>query len=282
MLIGHRVGLAAAVMLPLLISCAPDILVVPLRVCVVHGADFAPTAVPLNQPAITTRAHEIVTAASRIWMDAASIGFLPYPDVLVIEDPNPSTAARQHVGDIVQDLGIGRGSSQEATDVVEACDAEWARGPSGKPPGLTLVFVRDFPSSGGGVNIDLLGFTPPPGTSQCTSPYAVDPAFVRARWSIAKTHITASQTPAQWLALVSHTTAHELGHAMMLGHGNGKDANGDGRWGEECDPIEYEQYDVHDAEGASNLMHPRSEWGTTLTALQRDLARAAAAQAITQ
>ena len=70
----------------------------------------------------------------------------------------------------------------------------------GKPPGVTLVFARDFASSGGGVNRDLLGYTPPPGKTQCTKPYNIDPGFVRARWSIVKTFISADQTADMWLS----------------------------------------------------------------------------------
>ncbi len=272
---------AAALLLPLFSSCGPETIVVPLRICVVQGADFAPAGTSINLPAVTTQAIDIVVAASKIWMDRATIGFLPYPDVRIIQDPNPSTSGRQRVGDVIQDLGIAQGPSQESTDVVQACDTEWKRGQSSKPPGVTLVFVRDFPSSEGGVNLNLLGFTPPPGTSQCTKPYSVDPVFVRARWSIVKTHISATLTPAQWLAQVSHTTAHELGHLMMLSHGNGKDDNSDGPWDQDCDPLEYGKYDIPDPQGFTNLMHPASV-GTTVTPLQRELARAAATQLATQ
>src|SRR5262245_34672048 len=121
-----RTRIAAVLMLPLLTSCGPDTIVVPVRICVVQGATFAPVGAPINSsPAVTTQAINIVVAASKIWMGGASIGFLAYPDVRVIQDPNPSTSGKQQVGDIVQDLGIAQGPSQESTDVVQACDTEW-------------------------------------------------------------------------------------------------------------------------------------------------------------
>ena len=268
--------LAAALLLPLLSSCPVNMLVVPVRICVIQGATFAPADQPVNLAAVTDKAHQIVAAASQIWRDSAEIGLLPFPDVRVMTDPNPVTTGRQKVGDIVQDIGIGQGPSQESDDVIKACEALWASTPEGKPPGVTLVFARDFASSDGGVNLDLLGYTPPPGKTQCTKPYNIDPDFVRARWSIVKTYISADQTPDMWLKQVSHTTAHELGHLMLLGHGNGKDDNTNGPWDEECDGAEYQQFDLVDPQAVGNLMHRSSALGTSLSPIQRELARAVA------
>ena len=107
--------LGAALLLPLLSSCTGDMLVVPLRICVIQGATFAPAGQPVNLAAVTDKAHQIVAAASQIWRDLAEIGLLPYPDVRVVTDPNPATTGQQKVGDIIQDIGIGRGPSQELT-----------------------------------------------------------------------------------------------------------------------------------------------------------------------
>ena len=134
---------------------------------------------------------------------------------------------------------------------------------------MTLVFARDFASSGGGVNRDLLSYTPPPGKTQCAKPYNIDAGFVPARWSIVKTFISADQTPDMWLKQVSRTTAHELGHLMLLGHGNGQDDDANGPWDEECDGAEYGQFDLVDPQAVGNLMHGSSAWGTSLSPIPR-------------
>ena len=261
----------------LLTSCTPDMLVVPVRICVIRDSTIAPSDRPDDLPATTTKALQIVAAASEIWRNAASIGFLPYPDVRLMDDPYPADIKGwQRRGDIVQDLG--RDASQEVDAAIQGCDALWAAPQDGKPPGVTVVFVREFVSSDGGINKDLLGFTPPLGSTQCTQPYNIDAGFVRSRWSMIKTFISSDQTPEMWLTSVSHTTAHELGHLMLVAHGNGKDDDANGLWDEACDPIEYHNFDQVDPDAPGNLMHASTQWGTSLSPLQRELARTVAAK----
>ena len=100
---------------------------------------------------VTTQTHDIVARASKIWNDGADIALLPYPDVRLIQDPSPTSSGGRKVGDILQDLGIAQGPSPESLDVVKNCDSEWTTVPADKPgtaavkpPGVTLVFVRDF------------------------------------------------------------------------------------------------------------------------------------------
>ena len=266
----------AAVLLPLLVAACDKVsLVVPLRVCVVQGSAFAPAAQAPNIPVLEARVHELLSTASAFWIEQAGIGILAYPDVLVIQDPTPTVTPRQKVGDVVQDLGLG-GPTQESLDMIQACDTEWARLPTGKPPGVTLVFARDFASQGGGVNISMLGFTPAIGTASCTAPYHIDPTFVRSRWSIVKTNLNGDHTPAQWQKSIVGTIEHEFGHILLLRHGNGKDDDANGVWDEECDAKEYSAFDLKDPQTSFNLMAPQSSVSTGITALQVALARAAA------
>ena len=67
---------------------------------------------------------------------------------------------------------------------------------------------------------------------------------------------------------------------MLLGHGNGQDDDATGAWDEECDSVEYQQFDLVDPQAVGNLMHGSSAWGTTLSPIQRELARAVAAKLI--
>src|SRR5262245_27839189 len=100
--------------LPLLSACNRDTLVVPVRICVVQGTAFAPANSIVNMAKVTTQTHDIVARASKIWNDGADIVLLPYPDVRLIQDPTPTSSGVQNVGDILQDLGIAQGPSQES------------------------------------------------------------------------------------------------------------------------------------------------------------------------
>jgi hypothetical protein len=226
----------------------------PLLWCVTEGSPLAgdtKAGGTVNSPdfnSITQRASDLA------WKLHANIVFFaktatpkgPRP-VLVIGDPDTSVGEK---GDI--DAGF---LSLEPANAASSCKQAWkARHPSWQ--GIIAVSARKF------VNAGLTqGVTPPvpkalrvksrvPGTGKrgddlCGKPRHLTPDDVIPQlWTVVVDPrfygITYSGSP-------EHTLAHELGHLLMLGHGNGLDDNLDGappllprgsrRYDEYCDPL---------------------------------------------
>ena len=85
------------------------------------------------------------------------------------------------------------------------------------------------------------------------------------RWSIIETYDQNYRGPAPNLAPI---VAHELGHDLLLGHGDGLDNDLDGVWDEFCDAGE--------TNTGTSLMDVNPGNSTSIALQQRDLATAAA------
>ena len=158
------------------------------------------------------------------------------------------------------ELEIG---GREVFDVIVACADAWAgieREWNVSVRGVIAVKATAF-SEAGLPEGSTLGLAHPialPSDAACVNPSAL----THTSGSIVVTDDAGSAG--------GFVTAHELGHILQLGHGNGLDDDGDGRVDDFCDGTE-------DPDAApTGLMAPSGTDSDMLNAYQRALARAAA------
>jgi hypothetical protein len=248
---------------------------VPIRACVVKGGPWTTSGSAFGASGFVSETMDQVNA---IW-NAAGIAFLALPDPRVIDDPQPPGmaldvppfVAKGMPGDIRVDDMRGFGSD-EAQAVVEECDEAWNPGVArDAQPGFTVVFVRELiwtdggPTPQGGYSADLSSVYRNRPQDLCHEPYNIVRADVAGRWSIIETFDrNFGGRPPNFDAIA----AHELGHDLLLRHGDGVDNDQNGVWDEFCDPDEMD--------GGSSLMDVFPGNSTTVGLSQRRLARAAA------
>ena len=248
---------------------------VPVRACVVQGGSWTDPAVPFGAAGQVSQMMDSVNA---IWSQT-DVAFVFLPEPRVIADPQPPGTqllvppfiAKGQMGDIRLDDERGYGSD-EAQAAVDSCNEAWSPGVAAKDqPGFTVVFVRELiwtdggPVGKGGYSGDLsIAYFGKP-AALCSRPYHVSRSDVAGRWSIIKTYDRNYHGSPPFLDV---TVAHELGHDLLLGHGDGLDNDQNGVWDEFCDPTE--------VNSGSSLMDATPGNTKLITPLQAELAKAAA------
>lgn len=205
--------------------------------------------------------------------------FIFLPEAKVIDDPQPPGmlldvppyVAKGMPGDVRMDDTRGFGSD-EAQAAVEKCNDAWSPGvPASDQPGFTVVFVRELiwtdggPTDHGGYSADLSTVYSAKKMDLCVPPYRVSQTDVAGRWTIIETFDRNYSGPAPNLMTI---VAHELGHDLLLRHGDGLDNDQNGAWDEYCDAAE--------ANGGMSLMDTHPGMSTVLTPLQQELGKASA------
>lgn len=285
----------------------PDLLQVPFKVCVLEGS--APAGSSTSGTVRVPDIRALVDKVNATWLPQAHIVFRALQDDVapVIADPlraDPAEPAARP-GDI----------SVEFPDQAEAAAAECNRAWSstfGLFPSISVVIGRKLYGRGYSGGAD--GVTAP-------SPFALYPGTARkADLCQVPRKLTTADLPS-YLVMADRAHAssssswpnafnHELGHTLMLGHGDGIDqpCNGspdcaggthdyrgvdppapglrlfdqycdcdtraDGQW--HCRPQNGIFPGEDPAEPACTLMYPQVTGCTTLTSLQQELARDAA------
>jgi hypothetical protein len=305
---------AAVMMAPIALSGCAQRIAVPLQACVVQGSRLTHTseAKATSDPgAIKFRTdwyssigtfvadsviQALVDAANdTTWIPDANIAFLLLPDTVgagfypVVPDPHPPNPTpglpdRSALGDISL-----AGLHPELDEAIENCKAQWVpMGTSGTP----LLIVRHFVDENGDAVTDAgvsrgpnYLLTAPGGFARlCTAPRTLSAADMKDGYS-------ALEEPAAFAGLAPWTwvfLAHELGHTLLLSHGDGLDNDGNGvplgtsgprLFDQGCDPPEFQSYDNAPEAPPTSLMDPVPPVSHLITPLQREAAREAAVHA---
>ena len=262
-------------------ACSPQI-TIPARPCILDGALMANRsgAPPLAAGTTTTNTtasqsvFDLFTTLNKTVWSQANIGWLACcQDVPIIPDPDTSVGK---AGDITISNTIVE--STEMTTAVKACRAAWnARGFT---DGRVVIFVHNLiqPDTGNAAQVGISFPTPSDKTRFCTSPPQITVNDVRdahsfvievAAFGFAGNSLRTASVNGGRSDVIGNP-GHELGHTLMLSHGNGLDDDQNGVWDSLCDPREVEPPSTMSLMSASGF-------AINLTTLQIAFARVAAA-----
>ena len=281
-----------------------------LRWCVMEGSSEADGISP-GDIVTTYRADgDALARANEVW-GTTNVGFVSTvaqsgttKGVPVIGDPDNYQSSGEGIGDI----DAPGGDPFESLQAAFACHRAWRRANS-EAKGPVVVTVRRFGHAG----LTLAGSSQPAfalwakgahplgggrGDDSCGEPRDLLPEDVFEIDGSSATHIDVG-----WLVIAqpdqfrnldqrSRALAHELGHVLFLGHGNGLDDNRDGeeagvpgprRYDQYCDPLgstvvdeqEIPREDLDSTPNCGSLMGPTAGC-SLITELQVEQARATA------
>jgi hypothetical protein len=222
-----------------------DLIQVPVRWCILQGSPQAQGKAP-GEILPGTKLLALIQKLNTVWVPGARIAFRPAfsSGIPVIADPIPTDNDFLNVGDI--DLSGFLGSGEPALAASAGEQAWLALAPSQR--GVMLVNVNRMP----GPSL-ILGVAPAPSNALlqggarhaalCSSPRQLlvsdlTPQFTAVVDQALYTGVTyPSGADMPHLAL-----AHELGHVLLLGHGNGFDDDQDGVQPPANGPRLYDEY----------------------------------------
>ena len=222
---------------------------IPVRMCVLEGSELAGTRAAGDTIAGSGLMALLESVNQDIWFPQAQIAFSSVIEtgVPVIADPTPPSAIEcGRLGD----LAVAGFALEDAPDAERACAAAWENRYPGRH-GIPVIFARAFCDSG-----SILGGAPPPdrglyvaGASPLTGRRGDDLCGVPKHLT-QDDIINESRSP--FVVLVEparlnadtarNNLAHELGHNLFLGHGNGFDDNMDGMPAGRAGPKRYDEY----------------------------------------
>jgi hypothetical protein len=279
----------------LLAACGErELQVVQLRWCVMLGTDEAEGAD--TQTLLTTFRKDgaALSKANEIWAPAGILFVSVVAErdgvkgVPVIRDPDTDQTGDELPADI--DAGD---FSTEPWDAAMACQRAWLRLDDSLEGPIVVTVRRYF-----GVGLkEVFGVSSGPSPELlaggqreedlCSEPRnlaADDVLELDGRSDHPDVGYVTIAEPSQFFNPNHHgrVLAHELGHVLMLGHGNGLDDNADGSEPDASGPRRYDEYcdalsTAEDVEGPCNSLMEDGAPCTPLTKLQIEHARAAAA-----
>jgi hypothetical protein len=251
---------------------------IPLRWCAVQGSPAVTNPGGVGEPDtdnVLWRRHE--RASDNIWIPGANITFrsgltatiLNQANFPVINDPTPpASGGPGQLGDIL-DPQI---NPQELNNAIATCQTEWdnlARQFNTPLLGPIALNLRQFVDNMGNP-INLIGwggFTAiNGGANTCANPPTGLTSAINGYASVVDNSFRLGGDP------IDALLAHELGHVLRLGHGNGLDDDNDGVYDDNvfgCDP------DENMNAPPANMMNPTVGSGV-ITALQAGTSQAVA------
>lgn len=261
-------------------------IIIPVRTCALEGSALAGMSQDDRNSAVFALFGDV---NQKVW-SAANLGFLACcQDVPVVKD---TVVWRTGVlGWVARSSGF---DSQEMTDEGAECAAAWAAktsstGGGGFTDGPIVILVVDISQqdvSQGSEDNDLqdVGDTSPQLTSPklCVEPRVLTAADVSGRltFSIEPGNLSAKPIWPQQFGVGWITLAHELGHQLLLFHGDGLDNDHNGLepptpglrlFDQKCDPPEHSV--GFNSEAGSLMDFENTELNYNLTSWQIELAR---------
>jgi hypothetical protein len=291
-----------------------DVIGIPLRPCFLEGTQLAfdsDSQKPIK-PGQLAPAGDVIRLIDQIndqtWLKHARIAFRAAvsPGVPVIKDPDtrPTLSGMPTMpGEVDVPAFFQTSPASEPGMVKTACELAWQNIDSSQK-GMPAVFVRRFLNAG-----NTLGFVPKAELELIQSSARVPPTTSTRLCQQPRQLVVGDVTHVGWTQLLEpdariptnsfaqtvHTLAHELGHALLLGHGNGLDDDGNGtpppqpgprRFDEYCDtmgigppngtPLEDARTPFVSCEATESVMHVSNPNCFLLQPLQVEQARAAA------
>lgn len=254
-------------------NAATGLIQVPVRWCAVEGSPAVTNPGGVGEPDtdnVLWRRHE--RASDRIWIPGANITFRsgvtgdvvgPAANYPIIADPNPpADGGPGQLGDIFLDPQT---ESEEMKLAKAACETAWNKMAEGTTlVGPIAINARRLVDNNGNPFTNILGqgfyfFPIPPTLEQlCRNP-ALPVTYNGALYLTDKSFMGNDDQDARLVA-------HELGHVLFLGHGNGLDDDSNGIYDLDCDPSET----INDP---FNIMNPDTSNATRITPLQRGTSR---------
>ncbi len=226
-----------------------DLIQVPVRACVLENSPLAGDTQPGGRVDGRPLARWLAEATAP-WLEQASILFRPAfapGGIPVIEDPEAFLTGTEQVGD------IGVAESGEAKLAAVGCEAAWtSHYPSQR--GLIVNSARNLVNQGG---FDAEALAVAAGPPLALRVQQASPLTGKRGDDLCGhfRNLTVDDVTSQFVVVIDPSTprgsdqdvvlAHELGHTLLLDHGNGLDDNGDGleppvegrrRFDAHCDP----------------------------------------------
>jgi len=267
----QRIALVIGLFVLLLGGCGSSspggVITVVVRACVLEGTTLASLSQPDRNNAVVDMFNQVNT---QVWSQA-QISFLACcQDIPVVTDPDPNVG-------VPGTIEVHLKGTDQMRAARDECAAAWASkgsvAGSGFTQGPVVILVHAFWNA----PPDTLGVTGPPTTRPdlCVAPRTLAAADVRDLYLL-----SIEQSGLHFLGdSAIQTLAHELGHTLLLWHGDGLDNNHNGAdppnpgprlFDVRCDLLEASN------EGGSLMAHGGNVGKFLLTPLQIELAREAA------
>jgi len=272
---------------------------VPVCTCVLRGTGLTldknqSTPLPPREDAVYVHVPNAVInsfidnlltkASEQVWYPGAGITFLgllnKQGDIPVIDDPDLSSGK---YGEVVWSPQGG----SEGAEIAQRCRDLWGR--AAIPDGLILIIARDLINTDGS-STGLSGFVEADkkvierngGNDLCNFPRNLTKEDMKGKFILLndpQPYVNPNPYTKDFWSVV---LAHEMGHVLLLGHGDGEDNNGNSlvppnpgsrKFDEFCDADEFK---MEGTEGKVSLMTEHAGHVKNITELQKELARTVA------
>ena len=269
----------------------PNRIAMPVCACIVKGTAWTKNPnipgdwVRSANATMSNMVNQIIYDANdKVWIPGANIALIPQINkedgyIKVIDDPDQSVG---QIGDIEATPDGGK-------LVAGKCREAW--GNSLVPDGLIIVIAHKLIFNDGTAT-PYSGFTEPydavlarnHGADLCGFPQNLNKSDVKGRYILIMDPKLLGLNGEEGNGIPYVVLAHEFGHTLMLGHGDGLDNDGNGKQAGEvgprlfdfnCDFHEWKKYDDQPNQPTS-LMGKVSGYNLLVTPLQRECARAVA------
>jgi hypothetical protein len=265
----------------------PDRIALPVCPCILKGTKWTAISgrqgewIQTGNTDLTFKVSQVVYEANdNVWIPGADIAMVPQISddgyIKVIDDPDLNFG----------DPGDVYASDEEGSLLASKCREVWAG--SIVEGGLVLIIANKIINSDGS-RVGMSGYSENyksvlarnSGLDLCNFPRNLSKNDLLNRYMIIEDPMHFGLKGEKGNGIPNVILAHEFGHVLMLGHGDGLDNDNNGKQPGEngprlfdayCDFNEYKQFDEQPTQPRS-LMNMVAGGNTTITPLQRECAR---------